>query len=269
MKHFKIKIGRKKLSSEYIQSKQNFDSILQKIPTQTHYYKDWSFGSYGIGTIASIALVIGVSWSQKIKHQQQTKATNKELNEIKHQPIHIASVNNIPIRSKDYVVKKDETKQKVEIQNQECAEKITKIETVQYLEAIEENHIVSQEQKELSINHRMHDNNLPIQLSLAGIYQGDIDWNEFNKSKLFINNEQLDVSTFSIQYTSRRGDKTVAVQGNKIPEDVLSELSNIAIDQIIFITNVIAIDQNGVKNYLPPMELKLKFNDRTTQNIKN
>jgi len=275
MKHFKINIGRRKISSEYIQSKQNFDNILQKLQKQSNNSARWNFWTYGVSSLAIITIVLGTAWKQKNKQKKQIIANTEVINNI-NQPV-LIDINTRTTTEKYNAISVVETQQN----NTNRIEKVSKQREI-VLKKVQCKDDIDVSITELDSEKKSDDNvteiinisskqfsqeRSPMQLSISGIHGGNISWEQFNEGELLINNEYLKICAFSIQYTSRRGDKTVAVQGTKIPKDVLSDLNNIAIDQIVFVTNVIANNESGEKHYLPSMELNLKFNNKMTQNI--
>ncbi|MEZ4889963.1 MAG: hypothetical protein R2779_05185 [Crocinitomicaceae bacterium] len=65
---------------------------------------------------------------------------------------------------------------------------------------------------------------------------------------------------FSLYYTSRAGDKSITVDGNKIPQNVLNEMESIGLNQRIYVTNIIAQNSNNDSTIrCVSMDLNIKF----------
>jgi len=274
MKHFKINVGRNKLSSEYIQSKQNFDVLLKNVrsaPTTS-----WgAFWMYATGTLASVLIAVGgFAYVSKDKQHDSSMSNVAPITGQQDQQLAVHHVSAVKYTYSETTVNSvnQETSSKVDDQqNVSQAIEPSFVSTVVYEQdknTIAQPHstvVVEQEQQidevaitdtQIATSSKNVTETIP---SISGICGGDIAWQQFKEGTVFVSNDHLNICAFSIQYTSRMGDKTVSVQGNKIPSEVIGDLSNIALNQTIFITNVIASNSNGDKSRLIPIELNLKF----------
>jgi len=273
MKHFKINVGRKKLTSEYIQSKQDFDMVLKRL--QTTSASPWNFiWPYGIGTIASVILIVGIYWfyfsedktaqkhglpltecllsdhTQEIFEETDARfyiQTLSQTEQIQTYAFEKSQQIDVSTKSKKKVItaikQEQQPNQPVVIE----LEDKTEIQPV-LMDTTKLSEVIDADQQSVSFP------------TISGIHSGNIQWEEFEEGSIEVN-EDLTICAFSIQYTSRRGDKTVSVTGHQIPSDVIFDLRNIGLDQKVFITNVIANNSKGERSRLVSMELNLKFSN--------
>lgn len=257
MKHFKINVGRKQLSSEYIQSKQNFDSVLNGVKlSQPGFWKSvWFYGTIGM---AGVAAVVGYKFYKSESHLNETIITQDLIVQkdavfnnayLKESPatyqVAQNTVTDEPYSQKTIITEKKQnptvkTAVLKEAGNEKKTEEILVIETV--------DSVAPKVKKSIR-------NSMP---SIAGVYNGDISWEIFKDGVVFVG-EDISVKQFSIQYTTRLGDKITSVKGDRIPAEVALELEKLGLNQTVFITNVVAGDETGSTMRFVSMDLNLKF----------
>lgn len=259
MKQFKINLDRKKLTKDYIESKQNFDSVLGKVAaTKPNFWKSaWFYGSVGL---SGVAVIVGYSISQSQNQVNETlitqnKSFKQELSVSSDSDAKIILAQNVNISQKREVVEEYAQKDVVKIapvmrENKHTETMEVEVKTVSGPVVVEP---VKTEKAAKPVS--VITNSMP---SISGVYNGDISWENFKSGTLIIG-ENIQVKSFNIQYTSRLGDKTVTINGDKCPEEVLNELGNLGLNQTIFITNVVAEDTSGSKMRYVSMDYNLKF----------
>lgn len=260
MKHFKINVGRKRLSSEYIQSKQNFDSVLKGVKlSQPGIWKSPWF--YGVVGLSGVAIAVGYYFNQSQNQINETLITqNKEFDKevsLDNNYIAMASIAPQGIRIRPEELSK--TALPVTEERIVKKEKITRepeVKPVVQDKKTEEREAVVISETETPKRAKPVRSSMP---SISGVYNGDISWENFRNGEIFVGDD-LKVKQFSIQYTTRLGDKTISVKGEKIPDEVIAELENLGLNQTIFITNVVATEETGggVMRFVS-MDLNLKF----------
>lgn len=260
MKYFKVNLDRKKLTSEYIESKQNFDSVLTKVNmSKSGFWKSaWFYGTIGLSGVAAI---VGYNFSQSENNFNETIITQK--NSVQHTTVspakaenelliaqHIKTVemHSSPVENKISTI--PEKKITAPVQPDTDEKKIHIGETVAEQVVLKENTIEKPGKTKVVSRTSMP--------SISGVYNGDIQWENFKQGEIFVA-EDLSVKQFSIQYTSRLGDRTISVEGSKIPQDVVLDLEKLGLNQTVFITNVIAKNDNGDLMRCYSMDLNLKF----------
>lgn len=259
MKHFKVNLDRKKLTSEYIESKQNFDSILTKVNmSKSGFWKSaWFYGTIGLSGVAAI---VGYNFSQSESNINETIITQKNI--IQQTTVSPAEAENelliarhvktvetypAPVEKKVTVIPEKKTTAPMPVTTEKNTDApVNTIESVVLKEKT-----VDKIAKTKTVSR----NGMP---SISGVYNGDIQWENFKQGEIFVA-EDLSVKQFSIQYTSRLGDKTISVEGSKIPQDVVLDLEKLGLNQTVFITNVIAKNDNGDLMRCYSMDLNLKF----------
>lgn len=258
MKQFKINLDRKKLTKDYIESKQNFDSVLGKVvAAKPNFWKSaWFYGSVGL---SGIAVIVGYSISQSQNPVNeaittQNKSFKQELPVSSESEATIILAQNVKTSKEvDAIIKYEK---KTEVHTTSISQKKDNPEAVtgtkkEDVPVIEQPVKTEKAAKPVSVI----TNSMP---SISGVYNGDISWESFKNGTLIVG-ENVKVKSFNIQYTSRLGDKTVTITGNKCPEEVLNELGNLGLNQTIFITNVVAEDTSGSKMRYVSMDYNLKF----------
>lgn len=260
MKHFKINVGREKLSSEYIRSKQNFDSVLSgvKISHPSFWKSFWFYGTIGL---AGVAAVVGYKFYNSENHLNETIITQDLINPkdvilnndyLKETSItyQVSQATVVPASSpkanNTIVVEKEKSHTNVNRSNPK--EVLYDKKTEEFL--MEEIHEPVAPKNKKPIR-----NSMP---SISGVYNGDISWESFKDGVVFVG-EDISVKQFSIQYTTRLGDKITSVKGDRIPTEVALELENLGLNQTVFITNVVAGDERGSTVRFVSMDLNLKF----------
>lgn len=260
MSKLKINVGRKKLSSEYIASKQNFDHVLkgaksmQAMPLKGVWF-------YGVVGLASVATIAGIYFYQ---FNQQTNETN------------ITSINQ---REELLQEQENEQKQEVVLVNEDNSEALLAQTELKLKEITPTQKVVktTSETKmtEIALKQAEIDKKISSELiavidaplpkspkvvlpSIAGVYKGEISWEKFKDGVLSVG-EDVQITKYSIQYTTRMGDKTISVNGNSIPEEVKQDLEKLGMNQTIFITNVIGLTDAKESMRFVSMELNLKF----------
>lgn len=255
MKEFKVKLDRKKLSKEHIESKQNFDSVLAQLKTiKAPFWKSaWFYGSMGL---SGIAIVVGYSFLQNKEELNETIYTQlvEEVNSINEnqvfdQPIVIAQVDEKEMEQREF--EKKELPKKVK----ETVAVVKNDATPTAAKEVSSNDVVEQEVTKTAKKPQTIISAMP---SIDGVYNGDISIDRFSSGEIAVGKD-LKVKKFSIQYTSRNGDKTISVDGSTIPSEISGELKSVGLNQTVFITNVVAVNQDGDLMRCYSMDLNIKF----------
>ncbi len=260
MKHFKINVDRKKLSSEHIQSKQNFNSVLNGTKlskTSASIWKTTWF--YGVVGMAGVAAVVGYYFNHSEKETHETiitqeiikKQESKEEFEFpKPNALAFEDPTLLALNEPEQEVKSVRTNLVSFKEEKQVLKTETKDVVVPKAEAP-----VVEELVKTPVTKKTAKTNMP---SISGVHNGDISWENFKEGEVFVG-EDLAVKQFSIQYTTRMGDRTISVKGSKIPNEVVTDLEKLGLNQTIFITNVIAGDNTGELMRFVSMDLNLKF----------
>ena len=260
----KVNLDRNKLSSEYINSKQDFDKVLHHVKAaKPPVWKSYWF--YGTTGLASIALIVSVAFynpeknvndnnitlAQEQQHNKKTAAVlfadvkgSKMVSEFK-----ADSNNESKVRADHELINKEPSPSKLQKTSIAAVEE-TKFQNVTQLEktAIEviSSEVIETPEKKL--------NQLP---NINGVFYGDIEFNQFCGSEGIKVNSEVEITEFKIQYTSLKGDKTELIKGAKVPSSVCEEIRAYGVDQMLFITQISGVDDLGKKHSYLPMNVTL------------
>lgn len=266
MKNYKINLNRKKLSSDYIKSKQNFEDVLSKsfsigTASKSILKSGWFYGTIGL---SSIAVVLCTSYTKpneiQIGHQSiAKKQTNTQ--------IMLASASLNQVESNHIQIKKNEVKQVQQAitENKQVEPLVVAENQLKDLKP-ENKHKIQQNipatkvnlAEEIAAPTKKSTEIMVVIPKISGVHNGDIAWSDFEKGEIFID-QNITIEKFNINYTSQFGDKTVSVDSATIPKEVIQELKDLGLNQTIFITNIVAKDDLGNLLRCYSMDLDIKF----------
>jgi hypothetical protein len=90
---------------------------------------------------------------------------------------------------------------------------------------------------------------------IDGYFNGKIPAKKLGDSQGIQTFNKWKVVSFTLNYPFGSKDKMVFLLGNQIPDSVIQEIYTHAINQMIFFTDIVAIDEDNQKRYLVPMNL--------------
>ena len=246
MDKIKINLDREKLSSEYIHSKQDFKQVQNQVSLQTNTFKNtWFYGTIGIASIATF-VVITFSNSNQSKNETNSTLTKKTIINKKKETLVASNFTNVVLASvsapiprfQSAIMKKKESS--IDLKNQIVG---SKKEEIPKVEAVVDHlpPVIAKKKENTPISAPEKLNNFP---QINGVYKGEITQSKLCGAGIVINSSVV-VLNFTIQYSTNRGDKTLLVEGNKLPPSVCEEMKQYGIDQMIFITEIIGTDKIG------------------------
>ncbi|MCO5260689.1 MAG: hypothetical protein M9916_11140 [Crocinitomicaceae bacterium] len=256
MGNFKINLDRKKLTKDYIDSKQNFESVLTKIKTSNStslISKGWFYGAIGF---ASVAIALGIYFS---KNSQPIDSNDQIVQNVDY----VSSAVDVAVPTEN--LNNTVTTPTVEISTMQTskkspvAEKIT-VKPKQNVDLGEKQTTkAKEEQQKVEENNQNPKTTLKNTVpSISGVFNGDISWENFKNSEILIA-DGYRIKQFSLYYTSRAGDKTVTIDGSKVPQNILNEIENIGLNQRVYVTNILAINTDNEVVRCLSMDLNVKF----------
>lgn len=262
MNNFKINIDRKKLDPEYIQSKQNFNEVLNQVAiANTSIFKStWFYGTVGLATIA---VIITVSLSNSQNPSNDKIITKDKISAQKPNTPLLASVtptNKVVYDSAPVIHKKPKVQRnvkKAEVNTRQTEPLPQPVETTIVEERepvymVDGRQVTKEQLQELQNQKKIKPKSyMP---NFSGVYNGEIAYSNMCGGELRVNDD-VKISSFSIQYSSRYGDKTHHVDGNVLPESVCREIRELNIDQMIYVTNIIGRDSLGANHSFVAMNL--------------
>lgn len=258
MGNFKINLDREKLTKDYIESKQNFESVLTTIKTSksTIFKNGWFYGTVGF---AGFATIVGFN---VLLSNNETNENTATLNFKDTNVINIAKSINIAqstisyedkmeVTNEAFVKVKEATKTPVPTQAKK-SDIQTEIVNHEKTELPVVNEVVKTPVTTIKSNAKI---NTP---SISGVFNGDITWEKFMQGEITLSDGFV-VKQFSLYYASRAGDKTVTIDGAKVPQNIIKEIESIGLNQTIFITNIIAENNEHELIRCLSMDMNLKF----------
>ena len=260
MEKIKFTFDRKPLSEEVINQKQDFDAILKAAKTtpKNSFSKYYYFGAIGL---AGVAATIGLFHLLQSHHSSDNEAL---------------AMNEMAVFSTDYdadentvqLAFNDRTANYNFVAMQTMEEATTPVAKAKPVVApIKAEEIKADEIGTDKVANEVVENtpstptivsNKPAIPVIAGVSQGNINWEDFKTNTIFVNQEQL-VKQFTIQYTSRSGDRSVTVNGNQITAEIIKELEQVGKNQTVFITNIVSSTPSNETKRLLSMELNVVF----------
>lgn len=262
MKKTQTIVDRERLSSDYIESKQDFGHVLSQVknlPT-TNWKSPWFYGPIGIAVLSVTVSIVSFNPSNaiastsenpkekldsRIQTSQVKNKSDEQITEIQNENI---SDVEIVVSSQTHIIEKSITKSSNEKREEEV------LETASEEEIIEE----KVESKSLSSTSIKKENVVPSNNKfpyIDGYFTGKIPVESlFDKNGILLN-ETVQVVSFDLNFFTGRSNVVNQIRGNKIPEEMRSMITNFNIGKTIFITNIKAFDRDGRMYTLPSMNL--------------
>lgn len=257
----KVNLDRQNLSSSYIEKKQDFNHVLKsakmtKMPT---WKSPWFYGAVGLSTVAIVALVLSEN-----NFKNETHGKKATLNDSKKEIEENTSISAITSTEKKttsaktlvavyqpqfngstIAVSNDLPSQKELVKIEESVPNVeqlqvteTRVETVNEVKPVTKSSFIGQP-------------------SIAGIASGVISIEKFKNTSIIESNSSFEITSYEVQYFNGQQDITAVIRSNKIPENIKEQIIENNLGEMIFITGIKGIDENGKIRKLPAINLKL------------
>jgi hypothetical protein len=95
------------------------------------------------------------------------------------------------------------------------------------------------------------------QPTIAGVASGIIRVESLKNTSIIESNSSFEITSYEVQYYNGKQDITAEIRSNKIPENIKEQIIENNLDEMIFITGIKGIDENGKLRKLPSINLKL------------
>lgn len=234
-------LDRKPLNSEYINSKQDFNKVMdgfQKLKPPV-MKSGWFYGTVGLATIALIVTAVSMS-SSDLTEKKNLATTNSENNtSIQQKPTNT--------NSNSIVLAQTETDNTIEVQPVEVAQ-------IDPIPELAPKELPNNERIIVAIEPTVE----PAKITkphIAGIFNGPISFSNFCDPMGIQVNEDVIIVEYTIHYFSCAQEVTAKIRGSKIPSDVCKELSGCG--------ERIEIDFLHVKGYSKKTGEPIKFDSFT------
>ncbi len=254
MKKIKTIIDREPVSSDYIQTKQDFGSVLSQAKNlKPPVWKSmWFYGPVGMAVVAVAVTAVTMNPTD----QRPTETANVSVEDLlqnqleQHSPI--ASIQVAAVHSED--VNEEDSKKDIPVSTSSNTEiEVDQSESdIQNEASIMEEPVIevvpSQnprvEEKPKSKNMFPH---------IEGYFNGEIPVSVLGSDKGIQLNDDIKVVAFDIHYESLTGPETASIVGNKVPAKVLEKIGKYNIGYMVFITDLKGVDRQGKVLSLPSL----------------
>lgn len=262
MKKTQTIVDRERLSSDYIESKQDFGHVLSQVknlPT-TNWKSPWFYGPIGIAVLSVTVSIVSFNPSnaiastsenpkEKLNTRIQTSQVDNKSEEV------ITDVENGVVSEEiekvspqtnivEKTINKTSNKERAEDVLVEVSEDKSSVEKIE--NTVSNTTPIVQEKKNPS------NNKFPY---IDGYFTGKIPVESLFDRNGILLNETVQVVSFDLNFFTGRSNVVNQIRGNKIPEEMRSMITNFNIGKTIFITNIKAFDRDGRMYTLPSMNL--------------
>ena len=236
MEKIKTILDRKPISSEYINSKQDFGTVLNRVENlKTPIWKStWFYGTVGVATVAIIVAAVTLTGGNEVEQKKnsgepqvvasQMDHDESESNTPKHQ-VHQ------PNTDKDNVEVEVKDDKPVEFEKQNSKSKQREAETYPKKEKTEV--------KVESVEYGMP--------NIAGVSSGAVSINSICRSTGLNVDGGVLIYGYTIQYRSCARDVVAKIRGNLIPPSICSEIRDCGSNIEISFLNIDGRDRNNAK----------------------
>ena len=246
----RVNLDRKPISSEYIQSKQDFQHVVNafsktKIPV---WKQPLFYGAIGVASLAAVVTSTVIHFNNNESDGKKTTLSSTKEN-IK---------SDIP-SSIQFAAAQTISAQK-EANQEKRLEKVQTVSTDKNAETTDLKTFIRPISKaSLSSNESIEDESFSTLLpNISGVYQGDISYDKLCSSNGIEVKNGVEVRSFKIQYATGNSDKEVVIKDKKLTEVVCKDLEKSGFNQMVFITEIEAFD-GFQKITLPSMNFWVKF----------
>lgn len=250
MKKTQTIVDRERLGSDYIESKQDFSNVLSQVKqlSTTTWNNPWFYGPIGIAVFAVTVSI--VSFNPTIARVADIEPRDKEV------------VN--PLITQQNTVK--EFDQSIEVVPEELKNKTSEVKVKKIIPtttSIEEKKEYIDEKKfstvELEKVEPIVSRKVPINNKyphIEGVFTGEISLNDLFAETGIQLNPRIRVTSFEFNYFKGKSNVVQKIEGNTIPTDLLDVIELYNLGQMIFITNIKAVDEMSRVFTLPSLNYK-------------
>lgn len=235
MKKFKTIVDRERVSSDYIESRQNFGQVLNEVnQLKPPVWKSaWFYGPVGVSVLAVVVSIAGVDPSANIAMKNSEK--NPEYKAlIAHVKKENKEINNKTISSEETTTLKNAPASVEAVEQTPIFIEPVPVEEPIAIEVVDEELEPVVEEK------FVYTGTFP---NIEGVFNGDIKLNKLLNGEGITSNPSLTVTSFTINYFDGDDIVSSAVTGNKIPLDIGQMIKAYNIGQMIYITDIKASDK--------------------------
>jgi len=250
MKKTQTIVDRERLGSDYIESKQDFSNVLSQVKqlSTTTWNNPWFYGPIGIAVFAVTVSI--VSFNPTIARVADTEPRDKEV--VK--PL-ITQQNTVKEFDQSIEVVPEELKIKIsEVKAKKIIPTTTSIEEKKEFIDEKKLSIIELEKVEPIVSRKVPINNkYP---HIEGVFTGEISLNDLFAETGIQLNPRIRVTSFEFNYFNGKSNVVQKIEGNTIPTDLHGIIELYNLGQMIFITNIKAVDEMSRVFTLPSLNYK-------------
>lgn len=260
MKEIKTLVDREPLGSDYIASKQDFDSVITQVKQLTPTWKTpWFYGPVGLATVALCVSAVTMR-SGKVSAEAHSEDQTEQVTSLESTQIASVTQDEGPTETAEVANYIAPTVQGGQDQKLEAAiEPVAKsaesevVESISTIE-IEEEHIPAPVSSKYTKRTVAADNQYP---HIAGYFTGDMPVDLLFDEDGIQLREGMDIVSFDFNYYDGRANVVRSFNGNKIPKNLQKAIRDHNVENMVFITNIKASDVYGRSYVLPAINYKI------------
>jgi hypothetical protein len=244
----KVNLDRTKLTSSYIQEKQDFDKVLKNSRlTKTPTFKSpWFYGAVGLSSVA-VATMMLTDFDKKIEKNEKNATHLNVESGIKKGTVVMASV--LPMESIEPQKKEEQKKRNsfsgaVKSETRIEAEKKPKGEIVNDVVQVAEP--VKTQPKYRS--------EFP---TINRLSSGKLSVSDLLNAEGIEINEEYKIVSYNVLFFNGARDLSVQISGNVLPQNIKEQISKYNVGQMVFFTDIKGLTSDGRVKNLPSMNFKI------------
>jgi hypothetical protein len=245
----KVNLDREKLTSSYIEQKQDFTGVLNEARlTKTPTWKSpWFYGAVGLSSVAITAICL-----TDFNNQNELDVKTSTKQKINYSAAIVSSKPVVAIASM-------ETKTNQEAEKKNKSEKSFKKNT----EVIKKTSVTDANVNDVSTPEpemesvKIYRSELP---AINGVTSGKLSANSLINATEIEISEDYKIVSYKVQYFNGRSDLSVQISGNIIPENIKKEIIAYNIGQMVFFTDIKGLTKEGKMMNLSSMNFKIMPN---------
>lgn len=259
MEDRKTTLDRERLSSDYIQGKQDFNHVLKihRAMKPPLWKTAWFYGPVGLAIVA--ITISAVKFNPQL-NKSTTYGANNTLEQKNTQEPTNTVIAAIAMSDKEQIEKTVETAYTSIPQKKSAPKKsVLKKETIAIVKEIETPQTEIEPAREIEpvqytqeVKKTSTRNMMP---TIGGVFMGNIKSDQLCSSEGIWINEDWIVTGFTIQYNNGAEDVIQKINGAVIPESICWKIHRFNLNIPVFITSIVAIDPTGARKSIPSMSL--------------
>lgn len=239
MKKIQTIVDREPLSSDYIESKQDFSTVLSQVkqlPTAS-WKSPWFYGPIGIAVFSVTISIVSLnpSSAKVVEVQPKEKEIAKTIEQVETE----SATNEVQVVKEN--IKEEvtsEIKKELPVLDQKAL-----IETSVKAENNSEKSIAlpveKSKEKVVVVRSVPENNKYP---HIEGFFTDEIPADKLFSEYGIQLNSTVKITSFDFNYYNGKSNVVIPINGNKIPLSYQSDINNYNINRMIFITNIKAVD---------------------------